>query len=261
MGSFNNQIPFKIITAIFMASVFYFLMHESYSSWITSKVIQKDKKLDINYNSPTMINLIDQIHIPLNINQTKKRSQSQSESQSQSQPKRRISSDDKYIYIASDIASIVDAFYCLDLNNIGSKGIFTFGAPRVGNRHFSYLLNQAIEHRRFTHGNDHVSHFPSSSMGWKHFGTEIWIEPLGNCDCPDDPNTYWDCNFISLSIDQRNLWINSQYSEENMGCNAGQSISEVPGKLFHNGPYFGTEMGNCENIGNSLRNYQNRNNN
>ncbi|KAG9296757.1 hypothetical protein G9A89_001389 [Geosiphon pyriformis] len=365
MGSFNNQIPFKIITAIFMASVFYFLMHESYSSWITSKVIQKDKKLDINYNSPTMINWIDQIHIPLNINQTKKRSQSQSESQM----KRRILPDDGELKFSSDFAFIVNAFDCLGLNNVGSRVpglkikvpltfkddlkfpketrvdsqllkevdllfpillegiksslskfsklsqkfdivftghglggayaclaavrwaierykiinnntwrdinlsrigqvIYTYGAPRVGNVQLSETFNLAIAYRRFTHGNDHVPHYPSTLKGWKHFGNEIWIEPLSNCDCAaeDDPNTYWDCNFSYLALKERELWTASEYTEENLGCNAGQSINKVPGNLFHNGPYFGIEMGNCESISKvgsfeeAMKNFQNRNN-
>ncbi|KAG9296778.1 hypothetical protein G9A89_002175 [Geosiphon pyriformis] len=133
----------------------------------------------------------------------------------------------------------------INLSGIG-QGIYTFGAPRVGNEHLSYYFNKNILHRRFTHGNDHVPHFPSSSMGWRHFGTEIWIEPLSNCDCPDNLNTYWDCNSSDLMLSQREEWLNSQYSQENMECNAGQSINEVPGELFHNGPYFGVEMGNCE---------------
>ncbi|KAG9305344.1 hypothetical protein G9A89_007839 [Geosiphon pyriformis] len=136
--------------------------------------------------------------------------------------------------------------------NIGERGhiIYTYGAPRVGNEYLGDAFNIAIVHRRFTHGNDHVPHFPSSSNGWKYFGTEIWIEPLSNCDCSadDHPNTYWDCNSISLSIGQRKVWPYSQYSEENMECNAGQLINKVPGKLFHNGPYFGVEMSNCESI-------------
>ncbi|KAG9296756.1 hypothetical protein G9A89_001388 [Geosiphon pyriformis] len=342
-----------------------------------------------------MINWINEIHIPLKINQTKKRSPPQS------RIKRRMLPDDEGLLISSDVAFIVNAFDCLDLNNIGSKvpglqikvdaryyfispynsillimfagpkltkeqwasknsrqvplrftdalkfderarvdsqllkdvnllfptlsetiksflsqfpkvnsilfvghglggayasiaairwsierfeiiknnlwpninlsatgeGIFTYGAPRIGNRYLSDAFNLEIVHRRFTHGNDHVPHFPSSSMGWKHFGTEIWIDPLSNCDCPDDPNTYWNCNFITLSINERELWVKSQYSEENLECNAGQSISEVPGKLFHSGPYFGVEMGNCEaihkleNLEDSLRNFQNRANN
>ncbi|KAG9296750.1 hypothetical protein G9A89_001382 [Geosiphon pyriformis] len=315
MGSFNNQIPFK------------------------------DKKPDINYTSPTMINWINQIDIPLKINQTKKRSQSQ--------PKSRILSDDEELVILSEIAFMINAFDCLGLNNDGLKkltknqwasrksrqvplrfktgpkfderhrvdsqllknvnllfptlsetiksyssrfpkvnsilfvghglggayaciagfrwtiekfeitknnlwpnidlstigqGIFTYGAPRVGNSHLSYLLNEAIDHRRITHGNDHVPHFPSNLMGWRHFGTEVWIEPMSNCDCPDDPNRYWDCNVNSLYNHQREAWVNSRYSKENMECNAGQSINEVPGKLFHTGPYFGVEMGNCKSI-------------
>ncbi|KAG9296487.1 hypothetical protein G9A89_015079 [Geosiphon pyriformis] len=84
-----------------------------------------------------------------------------------------------------------------------------------------------------------------ASTGWKHSGVEIWIEPLGDCDCSDERNVYWDCNNSLLSQTQRNLWVNGIYSEENMMCNAGQSINEVSESFFHNGPYFNIEMGNC----------------
>ncbi|KAG9285480.1 hypothetical protein G9A89_010955 [Geosiphon pyriformis] len=95
--------------------------------------------------------------------------------------------------------------------------VITFGAPRVGNKEFSLSLNKAIDHYRFTHGNDHVPHFPSALMGWKHFGSEIWIEPLNGCDCSeDDQGTYWDCNHIELSTGkQRPIWMGI-YSNENL---------------------------------------------
>ncbi|KAG9287750.1 hypothetical protein G9A89_004153 [Geosiphon pyriformis] len=92
--------------------------------------------------------------------------------------------------------------------------VVTFGAPRVANKEFSISLNQVIQHYRFTHGNDYVPHFPSTSMGWNHFGIEIWIEPLNGCDCPEDNQSmYWDCNHSMLSTaGTRQSWIAGIYS-------------------------------------------------
>ncbi|KAG9297486.1 hypothetical protein G9A89_020888 [Geosiphon pyriformis] len=72
------------------------------------------------------------------------------------------------------------------------------GAPRIGNSRFSRFANGLIKHHRITHGNDHVPHSPSDPLNWNHFGSEVWIEPLENCNCLDDvnfhPYSYWDCN-------------------------------------------------------------------
>ncbi|KAG9307849.1 hypothetical protein G9A89_023414 [Geosiphon pyriformis] len=136
----------------------------------------------------------------------------------------------------------------IDLNKIGHH-IITFGAPRIGNSRFSRFANNAIRHHRITHGNDHVPHFPSDPLKWNHFGFEIWIEPLENCNCPDDdvnfyPYSYWDCNNQFLEQTQRQIWLEKSTSE-NMECNKGQSIINVPDDLFHDGPYFDIRMGVC----------------
>ncbi|KAG9300563.1 hypothetical protein G9A89_000083 [Geosiphon pyriformis] len=140
----------------------------------------------------------------------------------------------------------------IDMNGIGQH-IITFGAPRIGNREFSRFANMLITHHRITHGNDHVPHFPLAKLGWNHFGIEIWIEPLENCNCPDDdddydvnfhPYSYWDCNNQSLETKKRQYWL-EEWTSENMECNGGQSIINVPDDLFHDGPYFGIRMGDC----------------
>ncbi|KAG9302724.1 hypothetical protein G9A89_000872 [Geosiphon pyriformis] len=121
------------------------------------------------------------------------------------------------------------------------QAIFTFGAPRVGNSAMSLLMNQGIVHQRITYGNDHVPQYPPVSMDWKHFGSEIWIEQSNNCYCPDKEYVYWDCNNLSIPRSQKS----TQANEENMECNAGQSIENVPDEFFHYGPYFGVKMGDC----------------
>ncbi|KAG9296493.1 hypothetical protein G9A89_015085 [Geosiphon pyriformis] len=127
----------------------------------------------------------------------------------------------------------------IGLDKILSR-ILTFGAPKIGNNRFSVLIDQIAIHLRVTHGNDHVSHFPDDSMKWKHSGAEIWLQPSGNCDCPENPYFYWDCNNL-LNPEELKY-------ETNMECNAGQSITKVSDNLFHNGPYFGVIMGDCKGL-------------
>ncbi|KAG9297456.1 hypothetical protein G9A89_020857 [Geosiphon pyriformis] len=135
----------------------------------------------------------------------------------------------------------------IDMKDMGQQ-VITFGAPRIGNSRFSRFANDVIAHHRITHGNDHAPQFPLDRLKWNHFGFEIWIEPLENCNCPDDvnfhPYSYWDCNNKFLQETQRRIWL-EKWSSENMECNGGQSIINVPDDLFHNGPYFGIRMGDC----------------
>ncbi|KAG9307847.1 hypothetical protein G9A89_023412 [Geosiphon pyriformis] len=138
----------------------------------------------------------------------------------------------------------------INMDEMGQH-IITFGAPRIGNSRFSRFANGVIDHHRITHGNDHVPQSPLDPLKWNHFGFEIWIEPLENCDCPDDANfhrySYWDCNNQILQGTQRQIWIEN-WASENMECNKGQSIINVPDDLFHDGPYFDIRMGVCTDI-------------
>ncbi|KAG9302987.1 hypothetical protein G9A89_007694 [Geosiphon pyriformis] len=136
----------------------------------------------------------------------------------------------------------------IDMGNIGQH-VVTFGAPRIGNSRFSKFANSVISHHRITHGNDHVPHSPLDPLKWYHFGFEIWIEPLENCNCPDDDvnfesYSYWDCNNQLFEEEQRQIWL-EYWTSENMECNGGQSIINVPDDLFHDGPYFDVRMGDC----------------
>ncbi|KAG9293259.1 hypothetical protein G9A89_010630 [Geosiphon pyriformis] len=102
---------------------------------------------------------------------------------------------------------------------------FNFNAPRVGNKEFSESVNRDIVHNRFTYENDvfHTFHW----LQWG--GYEIWIEPLDTCDCTEDQEKYWICA-----------------DDENEECNAGQPLDKVPDQFFHNSPYFGVKISNCE---------------
>ncbi|KAG9295587.1 hypothetical protein G9A89_000952 [Geosiphon pyriformis] len=146
----------------------------------------------------------------------------------------------------SYLAKINNLWKGVDLSKIGQV-VITFGAPRVGNRKFSELANESITHNRITFGNDPAQHFPLASEVWKHYGIETWIQPLKECDCIVDMNPlshkYWNCNNNELEHLDRERWINGDYTEENM-----VSGEDVPGDFFHDGPYFGVKMGDCENL-------------
>ncbi|KAG9298594.1 hypothetical protein G9A89_006583 [Geosiphon pyriformis] len=135
----------------------------------------------------------------------------------------------------------------IDMEVIGAQ-IITFGAPRIGNSRFSKFANMVVPHHRITHGNDHVPHSPLTPLEWNHFGFEIWIEPSENCNCSneDHPYSYWDCNYQSIVTTQaqRYKWL-EEWTSENIECNGGQSIINVPDDLFHDGPYFDIRMGDC----------------
>ena len=62
--------------------------------------------------------------------------------------------------------------------------IYTFGQPRLGNADFSDYFMQKFPHSfyRIVHGDDWVVSLPPSSfLGYKHSGHEIWY--------PDDAHT------------------------------------------------------------------------
>lgn len=59
------------------------------------------------------------------------------------------------------------------------KGVWTYGAPRVGNADFAVWLEEELEtagavHWRLTHARDPIVHVPLRSMGFVHTSTEIY---------------------------------------------------------------------------------------
>ncbi len=58
------------------------------------------------------------------------------------------------------------------------RAIFTYGAPRVGNR--SYVNAVRIPHYRWVNNNDIVPRFPPRWMGYWHIGYEIYLNRRGN---------------------------------------------------------------------------------
>ncbi|KAG9289095.1 hypothetical protein G9A89_022404 [Geosiphon pyriformis] len=147
-----------------------------------------------------------------------------------------------YAILASQLWEI----YIKKLSNIHPKyeqislRVITFGAPRVGNKHFARLTNRNInENYRITYGNDHVPHFPINIPGiMEHSKNEIWIKPIeNNCDCDN-----WGNNKTEL-VDEAEYYL---CYGNNQDCNNGQSLENIADNFINRGPYFGHLMGECQ---------------
>lgn len=58
------------------------------------------------------------------------------------------------------------------------KAVYTYGAPRVGNR--KWLKNLLFDHHRFVNNNDIVPRVPPILIGFRHCGTEKYIDYDGD---------------------------------------------------------------------------------
>ncbi|QDU90775.1 Lipase (class 3) [Pirellulimonas nuda] len=57
------------------------------------------------------------------------------------------------------------------------RALFTFGAPRVGNKR--YVSHTRIEYYRWVNNNDVVPRVPPRWMGYRHSGTEVYLNRKG----------------------------------------------------------------------------------
>lgn len=57
------------------------------------------------------------------------------------------------------------------------QGLFTYGSPRVGDR--QYVRHVALDHSRWVNNNDIVTRLPPAIMGFRHCGTEHYIDSRG----------------------------------------------------------------------------------
>ena len=56
-------------------------------------------------------------------------------------------------------------------------GVFTYGSPRVGNKR--YINYVKLEHYRFVNNNDIVTRVPPPFLGYRHCGSEVYINRKG----------------------------------------------------------------------------------
>ncbi len=94
---------------------------------------------------------------------------------------------------------------------IGKRCImYNMGSPRVGNREFSYLLRDSVNHR-VTHWNDPVPHLPPLVMGFYHVGDEAWYNEEWNkyVSCSDPESRLCsDSRIISMSVKDHRRYFN-----------------------------------------------------
>ncbi|EAR87802.2 lipase family protein (macronuclear) [Tetrahymena thermophila SB210] len=97
---------------------------------------------------------------------------------------------------------VVDVF---ETFNYQVDYMFTFGSPRVGNQHFANYFNQIISpdnNFRVFKGKDSIARFPSSTIGYNHFGQGVYYDEQDNyifCQNEFDANCnqyyFWQLNF------------------------------------------------------------------
>jgi len=58
------------------------------------------------------------------------------------------------------------------------SALFTYGSPRVGDKRYINFVK--LDHYRFVNNNDIVTRAPPAWMGYRHSGTEVYIDRNGN---------------------------------------------------------------------------------
>jgi triacylglycerol lipase len=68
-------------------------------------------------------------------------------------------------------------------------GLYTFGAPRVGDRAFTTCFNHNLQHCTFrlVHHQDWIPHLPPSALGYAHVGQPIYFDEAGAVQSPEQP--------------------------------------------------------------------------
>eukprot|EP01129_Flabellula_baltica_P012080 TRINITY_DN539_c0_g2_i1.p1 TRINITY_DN539_c0_g2~~TRINITY_DN539_c0_g2_i1.p1 ORF type:complete len:305 (-),score=61.74 TRINITY_DN539_c0_g2_i1:45-959(-) len=91
--------------------------------------------------------------------------------------------------------AVLSAMDVSDILNISSSDIrlITLGMPRVGNSNFAdYVSTKVSESWRLVNQRDIVPHVPPKFLGFRHPGTEVWVQESGNyliCDgSGEDPH-------------------------------------------------------------------------
>ncbi|KAG9293384.1 hypothetical protein G9A89_003821 [Geosiphon pyriformis] len=139
------------------------------------------------------------------------------------------------IFTALDFKTALREMAAIDsrLQNSFDIEVFTFGAPRIGNRSFAQHVNQRFKVYRVTLFDDYSSNYPhaSGTYGFFHHNTEYWIPLISDCACEEEQTKLYKC-----------LGPN-EYMDESKDCNDQEWKNSSVKKLLRQGPYFGQMMG------------------
>ena len=84
--------------------------------------------------------------------------------------------------LGAAMATIMASRCMLDKDCLDVKEIYTYGSPRVGWP--GYVKSLGIQHHRWVNNNDIVTRVPLQIMGYKHHGTEHYLNTWGNIRKP-----------------------------------------------------------------------------
>jgi len=107
------------------------------------------------------------------------------------------------ILLAYDVARSSTGDSTVDGMHI--EGLFTYGAPRVGNPAFADgIKTHGIPHSRVVHYHDAVPHVPMSYLGYQHSSDEVWYtedsSSYSTCDgTGEDPDCSDSCSPLSCT--------------------------------------------------------------
>ena len=77
-----------------------------------------------------------------------------------------------------------------DSNLVDPEEVYTYGSPRVGWP--GYVKTLGMTHHRFVNNNDVVTKVPLAIMGYRHHGTEHYIDSEGDIDQEKGLARFWD---------------------------------------------------------------------
>lgn len=92
--------------------------------------------------------------------------------------------------------------------------LYTYGSPRVGYR--KYCNSLGVVHHRWVNNNDIVTRVPLMIMGYRHHGTEHYMNAYGKVTKPTGMRKVWD-RLLGFLMGLKKLRIDS-FSDHSMDC-------------------------------------------
>ncbi|KAG9285297.1 hypothetical protein G9A89_001431 [Geosiphon pyriformis] len=146
------------------------------------------------------------------------------------------------------VYAILAALQLKKMFQLNGITVYTFGAPRMGDKNFAHHVNKELVVFRITNSDDFITQRPfknPNGLGYWHHETEYWISEETHCGClnPFVPITPFNTKVYECREVMN--WFTGQF-EEPYECNEiAQSEIALLGFSSHYGPYFGIIMGVC----------------